>query len=300
MAGAVLTLGLLPVEAWFWFGFDLPIPKAIGVARIVLLAIGWSALVEPVPVSVGRKDPCCRGVMHGIFHVDMDEFIAAVEVLRRPELRGKPVVVGGDGLIPRSAAWLPPRTYEARAFGIGSAMPLRTAYKRNPDAVFLAVDAPAYLEGVDARDGRAPVVPRVWSRCWGWDEAFMAVSAASSIPRCSRATCRRLCWSGPSCGAARTASATPQLREVGKRVRQTSKGEFVSPDARELGRGHGRPAHRRAVGYLERISARSLPTSGCGRCRSSRRSTNPRWRRRSARRRVRGCVSSRPARAVRR
>ena len=39
-----LTLVLLPVEAWFWFGFDLPIPKAIGVVRIVLLAIGWSAL----------------------------------------------------------------------------------------------------------------------------------------------------------------------------------------------------------------------------------------------------------------
>jgi hypothetical protein len=42
--GAVLTLILLPVEALFWFGFDLPIPKAIGVVRIVLLAIGWSAL----------------------------------------------------------------------------------------------------------------------------------------------------------------------------------------------------------------------------------------------------------------
>ncbi len=42
--GAVLTLVLLPVESVFWFGFDLPIPKAIGVLRIVLLAIGWSAL----------------------------------------------------------------------------------------------------------------------------------------------------------------------------------------------------------------------------------------------------------------
>jgi hypothetical protein len=43
--GAVLTLVLLPVEALFWFGFDLPIPKAIGVARVVLLAVGWSSLV---------------------------------------------------------------------------------------------------------------------------------------------------------------------------------------------------------------------------------------------------------------
>jgi hypothetical protein len=43
-SGAVLTLVLLPVEALFWFGFDLPIPKAIGVVRVVLVAIGWSAL----------------------------------------------------------------------------------------------------------------------------------------------------------------------------------------------------------------------------------------------------------------
>ena len=42
--GAILTLVLLPVEASFWFGFDLPIPKAIGVARVILLAIGWSSL----------------------------------------------------------------------------------------------------------------------------------------------------------------------------------------------------------------------------------------------------------------
>ncbi|MFN8233448.1 MAG: hypothetical protein U0V56_08270 [Actinomycetota bacterium] len=42
--GGVRTLLLLPAEAVFWFGFDLPIAKAIGVARIVLLAIGWSSL----------------------------------------------------------------------------------------------------------------------------------------------------------------------------------------------------------------------------------------------------------------
>jgi hypothetical protein len=42
--GGILTLVLLPVEALCWFGFDLPIPKALGVVRVVLLAIGWSAL----------------------------------------------------------------------------------------------------------------------------------------------------------------------------------------------------------------------------------------------------------------
>jgi hypothetical protein len=42
--GGVLTLGLLPVEASFWIGFDLPIPKVIGVARVVFLTLGWTSL----------------------------------------------------------------------------------------------------------------------------------------------------------------------------------------------------------------------------------------------------------------
>ena len=110
-----------------------------------------------------------------VFHVDMDEFIAAVEVLRRPELRGKPVVVGGDG-DPTKRGVVSTANYEARAFGIGSAMPLRTAFKRNPDAVFLAVDAPAYLEASKRVMDVLRSFPAV-VEVMGWDEAFMAVSA---------------------------------------------------------------------------------------------------------------------------
>ena len=139
-----------------------------------------------------------------VFHVDMDEFIAAVEVLRRPELRGKPVVVGGDG-DPTKRGVVSTANYEARAFGIGSAMPLRTAFKRNPDAVFLAVDAPAYLEASKRVMDVLRSFPAV-VEVMGWDEAFMAVSADDPEALGARGAGAR-CWSRRSCGA-RSASAT--------------------------------------------------------------------------------------------
>ena len=111
--------------------------------------------------------------MRWIFHVDMDEFIAAVEVLRHPELRGKPVIVGGDG-DPTKRGVVSTASYEARAFGVHSAMPLRTALKRCPECVFLAVDGDHYLEAsgrVMQTLRRFPAVVQVM----GWDEAFMAV-----------------------------------------------------------------------------------------------------------------------------
>ena len=110
-----------------------------------------------------------------LFHLDLDEFIAAVERLRHPELEGKPIVVGGDG-DPTKRGVVSTASYEARVFGIRSAMPLRTAYKRNPDAIFLAVDADAYLETsshvmdtLRTFDAEVEVA--------GWDEAFLAVAA---------------------------------------------------------------------------------------------------------------------------
>ncbi|MGH2467745.1 MAG: DNA polymerase IV [Candidatus Limnocylindrales bacterium] len=109
-----------------------------------------------------------------VLHVDLDQFLAAVEVLRHPELRGRPVVVGGAGDPTQRRVVVSTASYEARAFGVHSGMPLRAAARRCPEAAFLPVDAPAYWaasERVMATLRTFPAVVEVW----GWDEAFLAV-----------------------------------------------------------------------------------------------------------------------------
>jgi nucleotidyltransferase/DNA polymerase involved in DNA repair len=110
-----------------------------------------------------------------VLHVDLDQFIAAVEVLRRPELRGRPVIVGGDG-DPSKRGVVATASYEAREHGVQSGVPLRLAARRIPDAVFLPVDRAAYEPASDAvmsvLRGLGHVV-----EVMGWDEAFVAVDS---------------------------------------------------------------------------------------------------------------------------
>ena len=87
-----------------------------------------------VPRDLGEKDSDCS-----ILHVDMDAFFASVEVARRPELRGRPVIVAGSDRSVVLAA-----TYEARAFGVHSAMPASTARRLCPQAVYIRPDGAAY------------------------------------------------------------------------------------------------------------------------------------------------------------
>src|ERR687890_2293806 len=108
-----------------------------------------------------------------VLHVDLDQFLAAVEMLRRPELRGRAVVVGGDG-DPTKRGVVSTASYEARQLGVGSGTPLRTAAKRIPDAVFLPVDKEHY-EAVSAEVMAALLTVTHEVEELGWDEAFLGI-----------------------------------------------------------------------------------------------------------------------------
>lgn len=109
-----------------------------------------------------------------VLHVDLDQFIAAVEVLRRPELAGLPVVVGGHG-DPTLRGVVATASYAAREHGVRSGMPLRTALKRIPDAVFLPADNAAYEEASEGVMDVLRSVPGATVEVMGWDEAFVGV-----------------------------------------------------------------------------------------------------------------------------
>jgi DNA polymerase-4 len=109
-----------------------------------------------------------------VLHVDMDQFIAAVEVLRRPELAGLPVVVGGRG-DPTERAVVATASYEAREHGVRSGMPLKIAVRRCPDAVFLPVDKEAYDAASAVVMETLRAVPGATVQVLGWDEAFVGV-----------------------------------------------------------------------------------------------------------------------------
>jgi DNA polymerase-4 len=115
-----------------------------------------------------------------VLHVDLDQFLAAVEALRRPELAGRPVVVGGDGNPHRPRQVVATASYEARAFGVHSGMPLKAAWRKCPEAVFLPSDKPVYelaSAGVMAVLRSFPVVVEVW----GWDEAFIGADTDDPV-----------------------------------------------------------------------------------------------------------------------
>ena len=109
-----------------------------------------------------------------VLHVDMDQFIAAVEILRRPELAGLPVIVGGRGDATERAV-VSTASYEAREFGVRSGMPLKTAVRRCPEAVLLPVDGPAYDAASAVVMQTLRAIPGAVVEVLGWDEAFIGI-----------------------------------------------------------------------------------------------------------------------------
>ena len=109
----------------------------------------------------------------------MDAFFAAVEQKRQPALIGTPVVIGGRG-DPTKRGVVATASYEARKFGIHSAMPLKTAYSLCPQAVFLPVDYEAYSR----ESQKVKIILRKFSTVIedvGIDEAFLDISAIDNL-----------------------------------------------------------------------------------------------------------------------
>ncbi len=112
-----------------------------------------------------------------ILHVDMDAFFVSVELLERPELCGKPVIVGGQ---PNQRGVVTAASYEARKFGVHSAMPLRTAGRLCPHAIYLDSNHAKYSEWSDCVAAIlakfSPIVEMV-----SIDEAYLDLSGTERL-----------------------------------------------------------------------------------------------------------------------
>ncbi|MHC9296375.1 DNA polymerase IV [Mycobacterium sp. LTG2003] len=120
-----------------------------------------------------------------VLHVDLDQFLASVELRRHPELEGLPVIVGGSGDPTEPRKVVTCASYQAREFGVHAGMPLRTAARRCPDATFLPSDPAAYDEASEQvmgllRDLGHPL------EVWGWDEAYLGADVEDPVELAER------------------------------------------------------------------------------------------------------------------
>ncbi|MGV0814083.1 DNA polymerase IV [Mycolicibacterium boenickei] len=120
-----------------------------------------------------------------VLHVDLDQFLASVELRRHPELEGLPVIVGGSGDPTEPRKVVTCASYQAREFGVHAGMPLRTAARKCPDATFLPSDPDAYDAASEQvmgllRDLGHPL------EVWGWDEAYLGADVNDPVELAER------------------------------------------------------------------------------------------------------------------
>lgn len=125
--------------------------------------------------------------MRKILHMDIDAFFASVEQLDRPELRGKPIIVGGTG----NRGVVSTCSYEARKFGVRSAMPIAMARKKCPQGVYLPVRYSRYIEkSAEVREVFSAYAERY--QTVGLDEAYLDVSHYDNAVPVAREIKRRV------------------------------------------------------------------------------------------------------------
>lgn len=197
-------------------------------------------------------------------HVDLDAFYASVEQLRRPELRGKPVIVGGAG-VPGERGVVAAASYEARAFGVRSAMPLSRARRLCPQAIFVPCDFKAYREAsksvFEILDRYSPVIEPIaldeaYLDCTGQD-ALMGPPASVAVRL--RDEVKSRCGLDISIGVATSKLVAKVASELRKPrglvvVKAGEEAEFLAPLALAKLPGCG-PA---TVARLERLGVRTI------------------------------------------
>ena len=187
-----------------------------------------------------------------VAHLDLDAFFAAVEVLERPELAGLPLVVGGN---PDGRGVVATASYEARHFGVRSAMSAAEARRRCPQAVFVRPDHGALPRASRAASGRlvgerCPAVEQV-----GIDEGYLDLTARSSTSSGGAAVPDAACRT-------RSASATGLSASFGCGTSKVV--AKIASDHAQAGRRHG--------GGGGRARRRSWRRCRCARCPASGRS----------------------------